>query len=147
MITLEKIRREISSMLQQDMSWVCLEKLSLLLQVEHRLCQRGAEDESAFDMEKADAWAAHMQNSDGSRGAHWSAEQTNHLLAIHGYDLPAAEFYAVINSLWSDFGTVARNYGVDREDFWAEMAKSWICDSDAVEDKAAKYYADIVRHD
>ena len=71
----------------------------------------------------------------------------NRPIAIHDYDLPAAEFYAVINSLWPDFGSAARNYSVDREDFWAEMAKSWICDSDAVEDKAARYDTDIARHD
>jgi hypothetical protein len=42
---------------------------------------------------------------------------------------------------------VARKFGVDRDEFYACMAKAWLEDADAVPDKAAQYYAHVVRHE
>ncbi len=55
-------------------------------------------------------------------------------------------FYAVMNSLWSDYGATIQRRGMDSTDLWADLARDWLCDEDARRDKAASYYADIVAH-
>lgn len=54
-----------------------------------------------------------------------------------------AEFYAIMNAVWSDYGKTAQKYGVDKPDFWADLAHDWLADSDANHNKAAIYYAKI----
>lgn len=55
--------------------------------------------------------------------------------------------YEMPRSRYSDLSEVAEKRGVDNEDFYADMAKSfWLCDKDAVEDKLAAYYENVVRH-
>lgn len=61
-------------------------------------------------------------------------------------------FYSTNNGMLTGFNTLGNNvsngfHGVDNEDFYADMAKSfWLCDKDAVEDKLAAYYENVVRH-
>lgn len=54
------------------------------------------------------------------------------------------EWYAIINAVHSDYCMVAKQFGVDNVDFYAELAKAWLCDEDAKEDKAKKYWEYIV---
>ena len=51
-----------------------------------------------------------------------------------------------MNAMYSDYCKVAKRYGVDRPEFFAEMAKAWLEDKDAVPNKAAMYYDCIVKH-
>lgn len=55
------------------------------------------------------------------------------------------EFYAAFNMIQSDYGTVAKEFGVSTPDFYAAMAKAWIMDEDAVEGKTALYEKCIVK--
>ena len=73
MITTQDVRAEIDELMQGKMSWQSLERLNLLLHVEHRMKCREA---APLDMETAREWTAHMVNSDGSRGPRWSEEET-----------------------------------------------------------------------
>jgi hypothetical protein len=52
-----------------------------------------------------------------------------------------------MNALYTDYGMVAQRYGVDTVDFWADMARSFIHDVDAVPGKVKKYYQLIAKHD
>ena len=56
-------------------------------------------------------------------------------------------YYAVINALHDDYHHVAKAHGVDRPEFYADMAKAWLMDEDAVNNKACAYWRHIVRHD
>ena len=95
--------------------------------------------------ETATQWVRSMQNEDGSMGAHWSYEQVKQLMAQKGIDCDPAEFYATINMLYSDYGKVAKKLNIIHPDYWLEMAKAFLEDKDAPEDKLARYYKYIVQ--
>lgn len=88
-----------------------------------------------FDEELAIEATKEMLNSDGSRGAQWSMEQTNQYanqLGIHHY----VDFYYAMNMLWSDFGSTLGGDAM----LYARMAKAYMCDPDAIEGKVLKLY-------
>ncbi len=98
-----------------------------------------------FEKKTAHEWVKKMKNADGSTGEHWTFEQTSQVLKQKGFECDPAEFYATMNMLWSDYGAVAKRYGTDNVEFWAEMAKSFLMDKDAEDDKLALYYECIVK--
>ncbi len=99
-----------------------------------------------FDRGTAKDWTDKMQNEDGSRGPHWNREQTDQVLTQKGFDCDPDEFFAILNSVYSDYSAVAKKHGVNNIDFYADLAKSWLCDKDAVKDKAAAYFEYVVKH-
>lgn len=99
-----------------------------------------------MDHNMAERWTKKMKNADGSTGAHWTMEQVKSVMAQHQVSgFQPAEFWAVMNSLYSDYCKVAKKFGVDRPDFYMELAKAWLNDEDAVDDKAAAYFEYIVK--
>lgn len=57
------------------------------------------------------------------------------------------KFWVAMNAVYSDLSEVAERHGVGNDEFYADMAKSfWLCDKDAVEDKLAAYYENVVKH-
>ena len=98
-----------------------------------------------FTKEMADEWSKHMDNEDGTRGAHWTLEQAKQVMAQRGIECDPVQFWAALNMVYSDYVKVAKKHGVgDKIDFYADMAKSFLCDKDAPEDKLARYYEYIV---
>lgn len=98
-----------------------------------------------FTKEMADSWTKGMQNEDGSTGPHWTLDQTKQVQAQKGIECDPMEFYAAINMVYSDYGKVAKKLGVNTIDFYADMAKAFLHDKDAPEDKLARYYEYIAR--
>lgn len=97
--------------------------------------------------ETAQRWAQKMRNEDGSEGEHWTMEQTSTILNQRGYKHNPVEWYAIMNAMFSDYYNVAKKYGVaGNAEFYADLANAWLDDKDSVKDKAAMYYAKIVRH-
>jgi hypothetical protein len=96
--------------------------------------------------ELAEAWTAHMENADGTVGPHWTLEQSKQVQAQRGLPGDPVAFWAVINSVYSDYSAVARKYGSDNVNFYADLANAWLEDSDAVEGKALAYYENVVSH-
>ena len=99
-----------------------------------------------FSRSIAMEWTGDMENSDGTRGPHWNMEQVQQVMEQRGIDCDPVEFFAVLNSIYSDYCAVAKKHGVNKMDFYADLAKAWLEDKDAVEDKAGKYFTYIVRH-
>lgn len=99
-----------------------------------------------LDKQTAKEWTEAMENGDGTRGPHWTVEQTDQVMAQRGLECDSAEFFAVLNSVYSDYCAVAKKHGVNNVDFYADLAKAWLHDKDAVKDKAAAYYEYIVKH-
>lgn len=80
-------------------------------------------------------------------GARFDAEEVKKTAAELGIQTKGAEFaefFAVINALYSDYHKVAKERGVDDLDFYGKMAKAFIDDQDAAENKSAIYYRFIV---
>lgn len=99
-----------------------------------------------FDQRMAMDWTAGMVNADGTKGPHWNMEETNKLMKQHSLDCDPAEFWAVMNSLYSDYCEALRESSASTPETYVRLAKSWIKDKDAVPDKAAAYYTHIVKH-
>lgn len=103
-----------------------------------------------------------MRKHDKGHMSHEAAEKWVRMLPVVAFDHHTAmemararnvpevmheAFYAVINALHDDYHHVAKAHNVDRPEFYADMAKSWLMDADAVPNKACAYWRHIVRHD
>ena len=95
--------------------------------------------------EVASAWVGNMKNADQEHttGAKWSRETVKPLAVKHGFTTPEKqlEFWAVMNMMYSDYAETAKKHGVSTLDFFADMARAWMKDPDAVKHKTAAYIA------
>lgn len=87
----------------------------------------------------AEMWVRHMANADGTTGEHWDYNQTEQVRQQKGYNCDPAAFYAAMNMMYSDYSQVARDTGCNTVDFYAGMAKAFLCDADAPADKIERY--------
>ena len=96
--------------------------------------------------EMAEDWMAGLQNEDGSKGPHWSIEQTRQVMTQRKIDCDPIEFWVAINVIYSDYSKALQKHGAgERVDIYADMAKAFIDDKDAAPGKMAMYYKCIVR--
>jgi hypothetical protein len=58
-----------------------------------------------------------------------------------------ADYYALLNAMYTDYCAVAKKYGVDRSEFYFDMARAFLHDDDAVPDKLRVYMEHIAKHD
>lgn len=109
--------------------------------------RKDAEDTaSTFSMDTARAWTKKMKNADGTQGPHWTLEQAKQIMAQRKIGYPPQCFWVILNSIYSDYSTVAKKHGLGGSlDFYVDMAKSWLDDKDAVPDKINSYYNYIVK--
>ncbi len=93
--------------------------------------------------EAATAWVSKLKNTDPEHpvGPKWSRETIKPLAMKHGFNTPEKqlEFWVVMNMMYSDYAETAKKNGVSNMDFFADMAKAWMKDKDAVEHKTAAY--------
>lgn len=99
-----------------------------------------------FDRQMAMEWTSGMVNADGTKGPNWTMEETEKLRKQHSLDCDPALFWAVMNSLYSDYCEALRESSVSTQEVYVRLAKAWIYDKDAVPDKAAAYYTYVVQH-
>lgn len=99
-----------------------------------------------LDKRTAEEWARQMQNADGTTGAHWTMENTEQVMKQYNITCDPAEFFAAMNMMYSDYCEVFKKFGVNKLDFYAEMAKAFLDDDDAVKDKIGAYYEYVVKH-
>ncbi len=94
-----------------------------------------------FTAVDAEEWVSHMENEDGTHGAHWTMDQVKNVMAQRKIDCDPIEFYAAMNMMYSDYYKVAKKHGVGNSlDFYVDMAKAFIEDKDAAPDKVYSYY-------
>lgn len=95
----------------------------------------------------AENWVKGMRGADGSRGGRWSLDEIKRFASNFGVngEENVLEFYAVINAMYTDYNQVAKKFGVDKADFYAELAKAFMADADANPGKVLTYYEDIAR--
>lgn len=86
--------------------------------------------------ELAYKWVASMENKDGSKGEHWSIEQTSQYAGTHNkYD-----WYVAMNMAYSDYFNSSFDVTT-----YVKLAKDWLTDKDVHADKILKYYFFIVK--
>ena len=115
---------------------------------QHEQMQMGRSEGERMDLDQmsAEQWMRNMEKEDGSKGPKWTKEQVKPYMAQVGYHGPEYKFWAVMNALYSDYCKIAKKYGVDRPEYYAELTKAWLEDKDAVPEKAGLYYKYIVEH-
>lgn len=107
----------------------------------------GREDER-LTKEEAEKWVNGMKSDDGKTGGRWSYQEIKQYASNFGIGPDeVVDFFAVMNALATDYGKVAKRYGVDKVDFWADMAKAFMHDKDAVPDKVRVYFECIAKKD
>ena len=99
-----------------------------------------------FTEDDAKAWTARMENEDGTTGPHWTMEQTDAVANITGVHVKPCTWWTAMNVMYSDYYGVAAKYGLDRPEFYADLAKAFLMDKDAggAEAKMAGYYHGVV---
>ena len=103
-----------------------------------------------FSREDAEAWAAKMQNADGTTGPHWTMEQTTAVAESMGIQAPVVPRWAwgvTMNMMYSDYYPVAVEFGLNRPEFYAALAKAFLLDKDGPgpERKLMAYYEHIAK--
>lgn len=95
------------------------------------------------DIEK---WNKHMKNQDGTMGEHFKKEQVMQAarqIGVNPEEYGEHIFPLVMNMMYSDYCAVAKKFGLDRPDFYAELAKAFLNDKDfdgEPEEKVWLYY-------
>lgn len=114
-------------------------------EAEHRMGMAEVDD-MHLSREDAEMWVESMKDADGKRGGRWTFEEIERYAGNYGIGRDeVVDFYAVLNALYTDYGKVARKYGFDKMDVWAEMAKAFIHDKDAEPGKVKTYYECIAK--
>lgn len=144
MLTCEYFEQEIDSILsRKSLSCNELEVLKNLLVTKHFL----GKETSKMSEETAREWVSKMENTDGTTGAHWTIDATTAIRDKLGLKhICKYEFWAVMNSLYSDYGKTLAKTNATPE-IYGELARDWIEDDDAVKAKASAYYRYVVAHD
>ena len=98
----------------------------------------------------AKAWTARMKNADGTIGPHWTMEQTTAVAESMGTQATVVPHWAwgvTMNMMYSDYYDVAVRYGVNRPEFYADLAKAFLLDKDGPgpEKKLMEYYEHIAK--
>jgi hypothetical protein len=97
-----------------------------------------------LDEETAHEWMENLRNEDGTKGPHWTKEQTTQVMKQKGIDCDPVEFWVAMNAMYSDYFNVAKKMNVNNIDFYTHMAKAFIDDKDAGEGKLMRYYEAVV---
>ena len=102
------------------------------------------------DIEK---WKKHMKNQDGTMGEHFKKEQVMQAarqIGVNPEEYGEHIFPLVMNMMYSDYCAVAKKFGLDRPDFYAELAKAFLNDKDfsgEPEEKVFLYYKCIAEQE
>lgn len=104
-------------------------------------------NETHLTKEMAKEWTSHMENEDGTIGAHWTLDQAKQVMAQKEIDGSPVEFWVALNATYSDLCKVFKKYGINTIDAYVDFAKAfWLDDQDAVPNKLAAYYESVVEH-
>ena len=104
-------------------------------------------EKDGLDKETVMGWVEDMEDGEGVKGGKYTWHQTQQYamnMGITGQQR-LLEMYWAMNAMYADFHKVAKKFGVDKPDFYAHMAKCFIEDPDAVDNKVEEYVKHIVK--
>lgn len=129
---MEKLYHKLHEAMEKPVTLGSAEEVGLYAKTIRRLEKlHGHHDEpetATFDRETAIQWAEHMQNADGSTGPHWTMEQTTAVAESMGIQAPVVPHWAwgvTMNMMYSDYYQVAVEFGLNRPEFYAALAKAF----------------------
>lgn len=98
-----------------------------------------------FNEEKARKAVSKMENEDGTRGAHWSLDETTALANQYGISLNNKfnryDWFVALNMVYSDYYKVILSItNTNNTKHFIEFAKAWLNDKDIDEGKMWYYY-------
>lgn len=90
-----------------------------------------------INQETAMKWVSEMKPV----GEHWSMEQTTNAMQSLGYNFDTISFYVVANMMYNDYNDLVK----ENEELALRLAKDWLDDEDATENKLYCYWKHIVK--
>lgn len=105
--------------------------------------------ESELDKDTVMRWVEDMEDGEGVRGGKYTwhqAQQYAMNMGITGQQR-LLEFFWAMNAMYADYHKVGKKFGVDKPEFYAHLAKCFIEDPDAKDNKVEEYVKHIVRHE
>jgi len=105
------------------------------------------ERSDGLDRDTVMSWVQEMEDADGVVGGKYSWHQAQQYalnMGITGKNRQL-EFYWAMNAMYSDYQPAAKKFGIDKPEFYACMAKLFLEDPDAVENKVEEYHKHIAR--
>lgn len=110
---------------------------------------RAAKKMAGVTREEAVRWESRMENADGTAGPHWTMEQTTAVAESQGIqeaEIPRWAWGVALNMMYSDYLPVAEEYGLNRPDFYAALAKAFLLDKDGPgpAEKLCAYFTHVV---
>lgn len=96
----------------------------------------------------ANEWVGNMVNADGTRGGHWTLENAKQIMKAKNLDVDPIKFWVAMCATYSDLCEAFKKNGVGNNlSMYVDTAMAfWLNDEDAVEDKLAAYYVNVVQH-
>lgn len=142
---IEKLRERLHELMDRPATLGNVEEVKLYAKTIRAL--EKLECGETFTKEDALYWVEHIENSDGTTGAQWTMDETSAMAKSMGVYLPACIWFAAVNMMRSDYCLVARKHGVDKPEFYADMAQAFLFDKDAgePEEKISAYYHCIAK--
>lgn len=109
---------------------------------EHRMHEEHKEHVEHLSKHQAEAWVDKMRTMDGRPGKRWTYDEIRQYAGNYGImgEQNIIDFFVALNMMYSDYNQVAHKLGVDRMEFYAEMAKAFLHDPDAEPGKLARYW-------
>lgn len=99
-----------------------------------------------LDKETAESWVENMKNEDGTKGPHWTMEQTEQVRRQKNLSCDPVEFWVAMNAAYSDLCKVAKKHNVNTVDYYVDYVKAfWFNDQDAEPNKLMAYYEGVVK--
>ena len=151
---IEKLYTKLHEAMEKPVTLGSAEEVGLYAKTIRRLekmdCRADQPEAAEFDRETAMQWAERMQNADGSTGLHWTMEQTTAVAESMGIQAPVVTRWAwgvAMNMMYSDYYPVAVEFGLNRPEFYAALAKAFLLDKDGPgpERKLMEYYEHIAK--
>lgn len=104
-----------------------------------------SDNHGKFDEHTVREWMEGLENEDGTKGPHWTMEQTKQFAQQKSVKHDPVIWWAAMNMIYSDYCGVAKKLNVNNVDFYVYMAQAFLDDKDAGEGKLEKYYRHVVR--
>lgn len=111
---------------------------------------RGEYDTEYFTQHDIESWKRGMINEDGSSGEHFTKDQVMQYakqVGVNPQQFGEATLCLAMNMMYSDYCAVAKKFGFDRPEVYADLAKAFLDDKDfdgEPEEKLYLYYKCIV---
>ena len=150
---IEKLHKKLHEAMEKPVTLGSAEEVGLYAKTICRLEKLHGhhdEPEAEFDRATAMQWAAAMRNADGTTGPHWSMDQTNAIadgMGVQEAEIPRWAWGVTMNMMYSDYYPAAIEFGLNRPEFYAALAKAFLLDKDGPgpERKLMEYYEHIAK--